>query len=112
MILKGPDISSQVPFISALFTIKKMIYTVHAVYSLIQYEIWIKWYAFKEVFSMGVLFPVYAIFVLLIFNSLTHQFCMKMEMKERKQSTVFRVINIMILVLLLSSYVKVLNVTT
>ncbi|WP_164669577.1 hypothetical protein [Virgibacillus doumboii] len=61
---------------------------------------------------MSILFPVYAVFILLIFNSLTHQFCLKMEMKERKQSTVFRVINIMILVLLVSSYVKVLNVTT
>ncbi|TFJ93522.1 hypothetical protein E4U82_06055 [Lentibacillus salicampi] len=60
---------------------------------------------------MMFIFPIYAIFVLLIFNSLTHQFCMKMEMKDRKQSSMFRVINIMILVLLVSSYVKVLNAT-
>ncbi len=66
----------------------------------------------KGVYRMSILFPVYAVFILLIFNSLTHQFCMKMEMKERKQSTVFRVINIMVLVLLITSYVKVLNVVT
>ncbi|HLS09774.1 hypothetical protein [Lentibacillus sp.] len=60
---------------------------------------------------MTLIFPIYAIFVLFIFNSLTHQFCTKMEMKERKQSSMFRVINIMILVLLVSSYVKVLNAT-
>ncbi|MBP1947333.1 hypothetical protein J2Z82_000256 [Virgibacillus litoralis] len=61
---------------------------------------------------MSILFPVYAVFILLVFNSLTHQFCMKMEMKEKKQSTVFRVINIMVLILLITSYVKVLNVIT
>lgn len=59
---------------------------------------------------MSILFPIYALFILLIFNSLTHQFCTKMELKERKQSTMFRVINIMILVLLVSSYVRVLTV--
>ncbi|QKY68509.1 hypothetical protein [Lentibacillus sp. CBA3610] len=60
---------------------------------------------------MGFIFAFYAIFVLLIFNSLTQQFCTKMEMKEKKQSSMFRVINIMVLVLLISSYVKVLNAT-
>ncbi|GAA0596123.1 MULTISPECIES: hypothetical protein [Virgibacillus] len=61
---------------------------------------------------MTFLFPVYAVFILLIFNSLTQQFCTKMEMKDAKQSSVFRVINIMILVLLISSYVKVMNQIT
>ncbi|MFD2761063.1 hypothetical protein [Lentibacillus juripiscarius] len=61
---------------------------------------------------MTMIFPFYAVFVLLIFNSLTHQFCMKMEMKEKKQSTMFRVINIMVLILLVSSYMKVLNAMT
>lgn len=60
---------------------------------------------------MTLIFPFYAIFVLLIFNSLAHQFCTKMELKEKKQSSMFRVTNIMILVLLVSSYVKVLNAT-
>ncbi|TMN23025.1 hypothetical protein FFL34_13745 [Lentibacillus cibarius] len=61
---------------------------------------------------MTMIFPFYAVFVLFIFNSLTYQFCMKMEMKERKQSTMFRFTNIMILILLISSYMKVLNAIT
>ncbi|ALX48707.1 hypothetical protein [Lentibacillus amyloliquefaciens] len=60
---------------------------------------------------MDLIFPFYAILVLLIFNSLTQQFCTKMEMKEKKQSSMFRVINLMVLVLLISSYVRVLNAT-
>ncbi|SFD36680.1 hypothetical protein SAMN05216238_10113 [Lentibacillus persicus] len=60
---------------------------------------------------MDLIFPFYAILVLLIFNSLTQQFCTKMEMKEKKQSSMFRVINIMVLILLVSSYVRVLNAT-
>ncbi|XKF64899.1 hypothetical protein LG329_15160 [Virgibacillus necropolis] len=61
---------------------------------------------------MSILYVLYALFVLLIFNSLTHQFCLKMEMNQKKQSTVFRAINLMIMVLLVSSYVRVLNVIT
>ncbi|TRM11836.1 hypothetical protein FH966_09170 [Lentibacillus cibarius] len=61
---------------------------------------------------MTMIFPFYAVFVLFIFNSLTYQFCMKMEMKESKQSTMFRFTNIMILILLISSYMKVLNAIT
>ncbi|MGY0692862.1 hypothetical protein ACW2QC_08735 [Virgibacillus sp. FSP13] len=59
---------------------------------------------------MIIAFAVYALFILLIFNSLTNSFCLKMEMNQHKQSRVFRMINIMIIVLLISSYVKVLNV--
>ncbi|ASN06593.1 hypothetical protein [Virgibacillus necropolis] len=61
---------------------------------------------------MSIVYVFYALFVLLIFNSLTHQFCLKMEMNQKKQSTVFRVINLMIMVLLVSSYIRVLNVVT
>ncbi|ASK60872.1 hypothetical protein CFK37_00935 [Virgibacillus phasianinus] len=61
---------------------------------------------------MSILYVFYALFVLFIFNSLTYQFCLKMEMNSKKQSTVFRAINMMIMVLLVSSYVEVLNVIT
>lgn len=61
---------------------------------------------------MGILYVFYALFVLIIFNSLTYQFCLKMEMNQKKQSTAFRTINLMIMVLLVSSYVRVLNVIT
>ncbi|MFZ3577315.1 hypothetical protein [Virgibacillus sp. DJP39] len=59
---------------------------------------------------MSIMYLFYALFILLIFNSLTHLFCLKMEMNQKKQSSVFRVINVMIMVLLVSSYVRVLNV--
>lgn len=59
---------------------------------------------------MIIIFIFYALVVLLIFNSLTNRFCLKMEMNQHKQSRVYRMINIMILILLVSSYVKVTNV--
>ncbi|HLR52369.1 MAG TPA: hypothetical protein VK072_05770 [Candidatus Avamphibacillus sp.] len=58
---------------------------------------------------MNFVFVIYALFILLIFNSMTQRFCLKLEMNQNKQTTVFRFINIMILILLVSSYVKVLN---
>ncbi|MBM7601696.1 hypothetical protein JOC34_004124 [Virgibacillus halotolerans] len=61
---------------------------------------------------MNILFPIYALLVLFIFNSLTYNFCMKMEMEILKQNKIFRVINAMILILLVCSYVKVLNAIT
>ncbi|OZU87919.1 hypothetical protein CIL03_14550 [Virgibacillus indicus] len=58
---------------------------------------------------MSIIFPIYAFVVLLIFNILTHKFCVKMEMEKLKQNKVFRVINIMIVILLVCSYLRVLN---
>ncbi|MUV36599.1 hypothetical protein JNUCC1_00402 [Lentibacillus sp. JNUCC-1] len=60
---------------------------------------------------MEIIFLVYAFVVFFIFNTLTQNFCLKMELKPAKQKTFFRFINIMILILLLSSYVRVINVT-
>lgn len=58
---------------------------------------------------MIIFFSFYALVILLIFNSLTNRFCLKMEMNHHKQSRVYRMINIMILILLISSYVKITN---
>ncbi|WP_284139500.1 MULTISPECIES: hypothetical protein [unclassified Virgibacillus] len=58
---------------------------------------------------MSIFFLIYALFILLIFNSLTHRFCIKMEMNQSKQEKVFRTINILIFILLVTSYVEVLN---
>ncbi|HLR09746.1 MAG TPA: hypothetical protein VK136_10930 [Bacillota bacterium] len=55
------------------------------------------------------IFPVYALVILFIFNLLTYKLCIKMEMKQSKQTAVFRFMNIMILILLVSSYVEVMN---
>lgn len=61
---------------------------------------------------MNYVFVAYALLILYIFNSLTYQYCLKLEMNQKKQATVFRFTNIMILILLVSSYVKVLNAIT
>nr|WP_253286886.1 hypothetical protein [Virgibacillus sp. MSJ-26] len=61
---------------------------------------------------MNYIFVAYALLILYIFNSLTQQYCLKLEMNQTKQATVFRFTNIMILILLVSSYVKVLNAIT
>ncbi|WP_347861240.1 hypothetical protein U0355_11195 [Salimicrobium sp. PL1-032A] len=60
--------------------------------------------------SFAVVFGVFALVVLFIFNSLTHSLCLKTKMEKEKQSRVFRTINILITILLISSYVEVLNV--
>lgn len=58
---------------------------------------------------MNVIFPIYAVFVLFIFNLLTNKLCTALEMEQVKQTGVFRMMNSMILILLLSSYIKILN---
>ncbi|PAV29301.1 hypothetical protein CIL05_12970 [Virgibacillus profundi] len=58
---------------------------------------------------MNIFFIVYAFVILLIFNFMTHKFCLKMEMEALKQNKFFRVINIIIVILLVCSYLRVLN---
>ncbi|TQS76601.1 hypothetical protein DX933_00410 [Ornithinibacillus gellani] len=60
---------------------------------------------------MNIVFIVYALLILYIFNSMTQRYCDKLDMNQAKQARVFRVTNIMILILLVSSYVKVLNIS-
>ncbi|MDC3415260.1 hypothetical protein NC797_18000 [Aquibacillus sp. 3ASR75-11] len=57
---------------------------------------------------MAVAFGFFAFFVLFIFNSLTHTLCLRTEMAKERQPGVFRMINIMITILLISSYVEIL----
>ncbi|WP_026905663.1 hypothetical protein [Paucisalibacillus globulus] len=59
---------------------------------------------------MIIIFLFYAFIILFIFNTLADKFCKKLEMNATKQARVFRVINVMMLILLVSSYIKVLNV--
>lgn len=58
---------------------------------------------------MNYVFIIYALFILLIFNSMAQQFCAKHEMSQKQQTVVVRFINIMLLILLITSYVRVLN---
>ncbi|KHE67717.1 MULTISPECIES: hypothetical protein [Halobacillus] len=54
-------------------------------------------------------FILYALVILFVFNSLTHSLCLKTKMSNEKQTRVFRTINVLITILLISSYVEVLN---
>ncbi len=57
---------------------------------------------------MIIFFVPFALLILFVFNSLTHSLCLKTEMSNEKQPKVFRTINILITILLLSSYFEVL----
>ncbi|MRG86919.1 hypothetical protein [Salinibacillus xinjiangensis] len=57
---------------------------------------------------MTLFYVPFAIFILYVFNSLTHSFCVKSEMNNEKSHRVFRTINISITILLISSYIEVL----
>ncbi|WP_102347458.1 hypothetical protein [Bacillus sp. Marseille-P3661] len=54
------------------------------------------------------LFIVFAIFFLYLINSMTNSLCMKKEIPEDRQPKVFRTINVLITILLVSSYVEIL----
>ncbi|TGB05300.1 hypothetical protein [Halobacillus salinus] len=54
-------------------------------------------------------FILYALVILFVFNSLTNSLCLKTKMSSEKQTRVFRTINVLITILLISSYVEVLN---
>ncbi|ENH96033.1 hypothetical protein J416_12939 [Gracilibacillus halophilus YIM-C55.5] len=56
---------------------------------------------------MMLVFAIFSFFALFIFNSLTYRLCMQTEMSQEKQPNVFRTINILITILLVSSYVEV-----
>ncbi|MBM7554128.1 hypothetical protein [Thalassobacillus pellis] len=58
---------------------------------------------------MAIVFIIYALIILFIINSLTHSLCQKTNMSKEKQPKVFRTINVLITILLISSYVEVLN---
>ncbi|WP_249870177.1 hypothetical protein [Oceanobacillus saliphilus] len=60
---------------------------------------------------MVIFYMIYAFIVLVIFNLLTNNFCIKMQMDKKKQAKNFRVINIIMVTLLVSSYLRVMNVT-
>ncbi|MDC3417277.1 hypothetical protein [Aquibacillus salsiterrae] len=57
---------------------------------------------------MVIVFVFFAFFVLFLFNSLTLKLCIQTEMSKERQPNVFRTINILVTILLISSYVEVL----
>jgi hypothetical protein len=57
---------------------------------------------------MIVLYLPFALFILFFINNLTNTLCIQKEIPEERQVKVFRTINILITILLISSYVEVL----
>ncbi|TYR79003.1 hypothetical protein FZC66_16865 [Priestia megaterium] len=57
---------------------------------------------------MYIFFIPFALFILFYINTLTNTLCMQKEIPEEKQPKVFRTINILITILLISSYIEVL----
>ncbi|WP_411825147.1 hypothetical protein [Lederbergia lenta] len=53
-------------------------------------------------------FIIFAIFILYIFNNLTNTLCIVREIPEERQPKVFRTINVLLTILLFSSYIEIL----
>jgi hypothetical protein len=53
-------------------------------------------------------FIVFAIFILFYVNKMTTSLCIQKEIPEDRQPKVFRTINILITILLISSYIEIL----
>ncbi|MCM3762624.1 hypothetical protein M3212_17815 [Alkalihalobacillus oceani] len=51
---------------------------------------------------------LFALFILFMINSMTDALCIKREIPTEKQPKLFRTINILITILLTSTYVKIL----
>ncbi|MDF0726906.1 hypothetical protein PY093_09275 [Cytobacillus sp. S13-E01] len=55
---------------------------------------------------MAIFFIPFAIFILYYINQMTNKLCIQKEIPEDRQPKVFRTINILITILLISSYVE------
>lgn len=53
-------------------------------------------------------FIVFAIFILFYVNKMTNSLCIQKEIPEENQHKVFRTINVLITILLISSYLEIL----
>lgn len=57
---------------------------------------------------MAILFIPVAVFILFYINKLTNSLCEQKEIPEERQEGVYRTINVLITILLISSYVDIL----
>lgn len=57
---------------------------------------------------MVTFFILFALFILYLINNMTNSLCVQREIPEDRQPKVFRTINILITILLVSSYIEVL----
>lgn len=59
---------------------------------------------------MVFLFTIFAVFFLYVINSMTNQMCVQKEIPEERQPQLFRTINVLITILLISTYIEILFV--
>ncbi|WP_082677193.1 hypothetical protein [Bacillus sp. FJAT-29937] len=57
---------------------------------------------------ISIFFIIFAVFILYNINRMTNSLCLQKEIPEERQPTVFRTINILITILLISSFVEIL----
>ncbi|MEH7112536.1 hypothetical protein V7124_09190 [Neobacillus niacini] len=57
---------------------------------------------------ISISFIVLAIFILFYINKMTNSLCMQKDIPEERQHKVFRTINVLVTILLISSYVEIL----
>ncbi|WP_371862533.1 hypothetical protein [Mesobacillus foraminis] len=60
---------------------------------------------------MFIVFIIFASFILFFINKLTDSLCEQKEIPEERQSQVFRTINILVTILLISSFVEIMFTT-
>lgn len=61
--------------------------------------------------SIFIVFILFASFILFYINKLTDSLCEQKEIPEERQSKVFRTINILVTILLISSFVEIMFTT-
>ncbi|MBO1625856.1 hypothetical protein COE15_07275 [Bacillus cereus] len=54
-----------------------------------------------------IVFVTFALIVLFYTNFLTHTLCVRKQLSENRQTNAFRVINVCITILLISSYIEI-----
>ncbi|MFE8696276.1 hypothetical protein ACFYKT_07900 [Cytobacillus sp. FJAT-53684] len=54
------------------------------------------------------IFIIFAVFILYNINKMTNSLCLQKEIPEERQPKVFRTINILVTILLISSFVEIL----
>ncbi|MDP4163617.1 MAG: hypothetical protein Q8906_01175 [Bacillota bacterium] len=57
---------------------------------------------------ISIFFIVFAFFILFFVNKMTNSLCLQKDIPEERQPKVFRTINVLVTILLLSSYVETL----
>ncbi|MEH7126097.1 hypothetical protein V7122_03880 [Bacillus sp. JJ1532] len=62
----------------------------------------------RESSVISIFFIIFAVFILYNINKMTNSLCLQKEIPEERQPSVFRTINILITILLISSFVEIL----